>query len=116
MIFHGYVSHNQMVHPIHGYAMVNYWRLSHRRKKPGRQEFLLNGSPPNTELSQTPLPTTQLRWRPHAAASKTQSVAWDGRGDRWKVGKKLGKSRWNLGKSWNISVKSREIMEHLGEI
>lgn len=40
----------------------------------GRQEFLLNGSPPNTELSQTPLPTTQLRWRPHAAASKTQSV------------------------------------------
>ncbi|CAK9024904.1 WD repeat-containing protein 5, partial [Durusdinium trenchii] len=40
----------------------------------GRQEFLLNGSPPSLELSATPLPTTQLRWRPHGAASKTQSV------------------------------------------
>eukprot|EP00438_Fugacium_kawagutii_P020388 Skav231743 [mRNA] locus=scaffold1584:101592:107589:+ [translate_table: standard] len=40
----------------------------------GRQEYLLNGSPASLELSKTPLPTTQLRWRPHAAASKTQSV------------------------------------------
>lgn len=39
----------------------------------GRQEFLLNGSPSHTELSATPLPTTQLRWRPQGAA-KTQSV------------------------------------------
>ncbi|OLP87221.1 putative WD repeat-containing protein [Symbiodinium microadriaticum] len=40
----------------------------------GRQEFVLNSTPATTELSATPLPTTQLRWRPHGAASKTQSV------------------------------------------
>jgi len=40
----------------------------------GRQEFVLNSTPPSTDLSATPLPTTQLRWRPHGAASKTQSV------------------------------------------
>ena len=85
----------------------------------GRQEFLLNGSPPNTELSQTPLPTTQLRWRPHAAASKTQSVAWDGQGQverlekAGKIMEHLGKIMENLGK---IMENLGKIMEHLGKI
>jgi len=44
----------------------------------GKQEFVLNQTPsaPGEALSakDTPLPTTQLRWRPHSAQSKTKSV------------------------------------------
>jgi len=40
----------------------------------GKQEFVLNSTPPGTDLTATPLPTTQLRWRPHNAQSKTKSV------------------------------------------
>lgn len=39
----------------------------------GRQEFLLNGADGKEGLA-APLPTTQLRWRPHSAQSKTKSV------------------------------------------
>lgn len=38
----------------------------------GKQEFVLNSA--DKESGGTPLPTTQLRWRPHSTQSKTKSV------------------------------------------
>jgi WD40 repeat protein len=40
----------------------------------GKQEFVLNGPGESEGTLQAPLPTTQLRWRPHSAQSKTKSV------------------------------------------
>eukprot|EP00933_Yihiella_yeosuensis_P047499 TRINITY_DN43334_c0_g1_i1.p1 TRINITY_DN43334_c0_g1~~TRINITY_DN43334_c0_g1_i1.p1 ORF type:complete len:354 (+),score=60.57 TRINITY_DN43334_c0_g1_i1:73-1134(+) len=40
----------------------------------GKQEFVLNNQGEGKDLSSMPLPTTQLRWRPHSAQSKTKSV------------------------------------------
>lgn len=40
----------------------------------GKQEFQLNSNVDRVEGSLLPLPTTQLRWRPHAAQSKTKNV------------------------------------------
>eukprot|EP00927_Polykrikos_kofoidii_P002643 TRINITY_DN11061_c0_g2_i1.p1 TRINITY_DN11061_c0_g2~~TRINITY_DN11061_c0_g2_i1.p1 ORF type:complete len:363 (+),score=67.92 TRINITY_DN11061_c0_g2_i1:146-1234(+) len=40
----------------------------------GKQEFILNDPAGKTEGVTVPLPTTQLRWRPHSAQSKTKSV------------------------------------------
>eukprot|EP00413_Alexandrium_margalefii_P028655 CAMPEP_0204569132 /NCGR_PEP_ID=MMETSP0661-20131031/37577_1 /ASSEMBLY_ACC=CAM_ASM_000606 /TAXON_ID=109239 /ORGANISM="Alexandrium margalefi, Strain AMGDE01CS-322" /LENGTH=356 /DNA_ID=CAMNT_0051577213 /DNA_START=68 /DNA_END=1135 /DNA_ORIENTATION=+ len=39
----------------------------------GKQEFVLNNAEGKEGLA-APLPTTQLRWRPHSAQSKTKSV------------------------------------------
>lgn len=40
----------------------------------GKQEFQLNSNVERIEGGPLPLPTTQLRWRPHAAQSKTKNV------------------------------------------
>mmetsp|Transcript_115683 Transcript_115683/g.247256 ORF Transcript_115683/g.247256 Transcript_115683/m.247256 type:complete len:365 (-) Transcript_115683:94-1188(-) len=40
----------------------------------GKQEFVLNNAGDGKEGLGGPLPTTQLRWRPHSAQSKTKSV------------------------------------------
>jgi WD40 repeat protein len=40
----------------------------------GKQEFVLNSETQKAEGISAALPTTQLRWRPHSAQSKTKSV------------------------------------------
>merc|ERR1712232_717166 len=40
----------------------------------GNQEFVLNAEAQKEPGISTALPTTQLRWRPHSAQSKTKSV------------------------------------------
>lgn len=40
----------------------------------GKQEFVLNNTDSKDNPFASPLPTTQLRWRPHTAQSKTKSV------------------------------------------
>merc|ERR1719247_2926410 len=40
----------------------------------GKQEFVLNSSENKETGAGGPLPTTQLRWRPHSTQSKTKSV------------------------------------------
>jgi WD40 repeat protein len=40
----------------------------------GKQDFVLNSNPDEKDSFSGPLPTTQLRWRPHSTQSKTKSV------------------------------------------
>lgn len=70
----------------------------------GKQEFVLNHVEGKEGLS-TPLPTTQLRWRPHSAQSKTKSVLisvnaeFDGQILHWHI--KSGKCLHTITESGN---------------
>lgn len=70
----------------------------------GKQEFVLNSAEGKAGLD-SPLPTTQLRWRPHSAQSKTKSVLisvnceFDGQISHWHI--KSGKCLHTITESGN---------------